>query len=114
LLDAPPYSDEFSSDISSFVEDVPSSPSIELSSPVDSSSEQLIRRSHRLHRPPDYYSPSVFTITALSEPAAYRDTILHPEWWHMMSEEIASLERIDTWDLVPCPPRVRLIACKWI
>jgi hypothetical protein len=55
-----------------------------------------------------------FTATALFEPASYRDAILHPEWQHAMAEEIAALERADTWDLVPCPPRVHLITCKWV
>jgi hypothetical protein len=31
-----------------------------------------------------------------------------------MAEEIAALEQIDTWDLVPCPPHVCLITCKWV
>jgi hypothetical protein len=31
-----------------------------------------------------------------------------------MAEEIAALERTDTWDLVPCPPCVHLITCKWV
>jgi hypothetical protein len=31
-----------------------------------------------------------------------------------MAEEIAALERTGTWDLVSCPPRVRLITCKWV
>jgi hypothetical protein len=46
-------SDELSSYVpsSSFIEDVSSSPSVEPSSLVDSSLEQLIRRSHRLHQP---------------------------------------------------------------
>jgi hypothetical protein len=44
LFDAPPSSDELSFDVlySSFIKDVPSSPSLEPSSPVDSSLEQLI------------------------------------------------------------------------
>jgi hypothetical protein len=71
LSDAPASSDEFSSD-------VPSSP-VEPSSPIDSSLEQLVRRSHRLRRPPDCYSSSAFIATALSELASYRDAILHPE-----------------------------------
>jgi hypothetical protein len=29
-------------------------------------------------------------------------------------EEIAALEHTDTWDLVPCPPRVRPITYKWV
>jgi hypothetical protein len=79
LSDAPASSDELSSDVSSssFIEDATSSPPVEPSSLTDSSPEQLVRRSHRLHRPPDYYSPSAFTVTALSELASYRDAILH-------------------------------------
>jgi hypothetical protein len=82
LSDAPAFLDVLSSDVpsSSFIEDVSSSPSVEPSSPTDSSPEQLVRRSHHLHRPPDCYSPSAFTVTALSEPASYHEVILHPEW----------------------------------
>jgi hypothetical protein len=125
----PAYSDELSFDVSSsFFEDVSSSPPVEPSPP-----EQLVRHSHRLCRPPacyslsaftattlskprpsDCYSLSAFTATALSELASYHDVILHPEWQHVMAEEIAALERIDTWDFVPCPPRVRPITCKWV
>jgi hypothetical protein len=31
-----------------------------------------------------------------------------------MAEEITTLEGTGTWDLVPCPPRVRPITCKWV
>jgi hypothetical protein len=92
----------------------PSSPPVEPSPSIDSSSEQLVRRGHCLRRSHDCYSPSAFTTTALSEPASYHDAILHPEWQHTMAEEIAALERTSTWDLVPCPPRVRPITCKWV
>jgi hypothetical protein len=109
LSDTPAFSNELSSDVpsSSFSEDVPSSPPIE-----PSSSEQLVRRSHRLCTPPDYYSHSTFTTTALSEPASYHDDILHLEWQHAMAEEIAALEQTGMWDLVPCPSRVCPITCK--
>jgi hypothetical protein len=93
---------------------VTSSPFVEPFSPADSSPEQLIRRSHHLCRPLDYYSPSAFTTTALSESTPYRDAILHLEWHHAMAEEIAALERTGTWDLVPCPPHLRLITYKWV
>jgi hypothetical protein len=103
LSNAPASSDELSSDVSSssFIEDVPSSPPIEPSSPTDFSPEQLVRHSNHLHRPPDCYSPSAFTTTTLSKPPTYRDAILHPKWQHVMAEEIAALEQTDTWDLVP-------------
>jgi hypothetical protein len=67
LSDAPASLDELSSDVtsSSFFKDVSSSPPVESSSLIDSSSEQLVRRSHRLCKPLDCYSPSTFTATAL-------------------------------------------------
>jgi hypothetical protein len=115
LSDAPSSSNALSSDVtsSSFIEDVSSSPLVEPSSPTNSSPEQLVRRSHRLRRPPDCYSPSAFTVTALSEPASYREAILHPEWQHAMAET-AALEWTGMWDLVPCPSRVHPITCKWV
>jgi hypothetical protein len=88
--DAPASSDELSFDVTTFIEHVPSSSPVE-SSLTDSSPKQLVRRSHRLRRPPDCYSPSAFTVTALSEPASYRDAILHPKWQHAMAKEIAAL-----------------------
>jgi hypothetical protein len=89
--------DEISFDVpsSSFIEDVPSSPPVEPSSWTDSSSEQLVRCSHHLRRPPDFYSPLSFIATALSEPTSYRNAILHLNWQHAMAEEIAALERTD-------------------
>jgi hypothetical protein len=111
LLDVPSSSVELSSDVSSssFIKDVSSSSVVEPSSP-----EQLVRHSHRLHRPLDCYTPSAFTATALSEPSSYRDAILHSKWQHTMAEEIATLEWTGTWDIIPCPPHVYSITCKWV
>jgi hypothetical protein len=85
LSDAPTSSAELSSAVSSFSLDVPSSPVA--SSPIGSSPEQLLGRGQRIRRPPNCYSPSAFTATALSEPASYHDTILHSEWQHTMAED---------------------------
>jgi hypothetical protein len=111
LSDAPASLDELSSNVppSSFIEDVPFSAPVEPSSP-----EQLVRHSHCLRRPPDCYSHSVFTATAVSEPASYYDAILHLEWQHTMAKKINALEQTGTWDLMPYPPRVRPITCKWV
>jgi hypothetical protein len=54
-----------------------------------------------------------FIVTALSESASYRDAILHLEWQHAMAD-IAALEQTGMWDLVPYPPHVRSITCKWV
>jgi hypothetical protein len=113
LPEVPTSSVELSFDVSSSSLDMPSSPPA-ASSPIGSSLEQLLGCGQRIRWPPNCYSPSAFTATALSEPASYRDAILHPEWQHVMAEEIAALERTGTWHLVPCPPRVRPITYKWV
>jgi hypothetical protein len=116
LSDATAFSDKLSYDVSSssFIEDVSSSPPVEPSYPIDYSPEQLVRRSHHLRRSPDCYSPSAFTVTALSKLASYYDDILHLKWQHVMAEEIAALEWTGMWDLVSYPSRVCPITCKWV
>jgi hypothetical protein len=114
LSDAPTSSAELSSDVSSSSLDVSSSPPVASSSSIGSSLEQHLGCGQHICRPPNCYSPSAFIATALFEPASYCDAILHPEWQHVMVEEIATLEWTGTWDLVPCPPRVRPITYKWV
>jgi hypothetical protein len=79
LSEVPTSLAELSSDVSSSSVEVPSSPPVASSSPIGFSLEQLLGRGQRIRRPPNCYSPSAFTATALSEPAFYRDAILHPE-----------------------------------
>jgi hypothetical protein len=114
LSEFPTSSAELSSDVPSSSLEVPSSPPVASTSSIGSSMEQLLRRGQRIRRSPNCYSPLTFTATALSESASYHDVILHPEWQHVMAEEIAALEQTGTWDLVPCPRRVRLITYKWV
>jgi hypothetical protein len=113
LSEVPTSSAELSSDVSSSSLEVPSSPPV-ASSSIGSSPEQLLGCGQHIRRPPNYYSPSTFTATAMSEPASNHDAILHPEWQHAMNEEIAALEWTDMWDLVPCLSHVRPITCKWV
>jgi hypothetical protein len=114
LSEIPTFSAELSSDVSSYSLDVTSSPPVASFSPIGSSAEQLLGRGQRICQPPNCYSPSTFTATALSETTSYHDAILHPNRQHAMGEEIAALERTGTWDLVPRPPRVHPITCKWV
>jgi hypothetical protein len=114
LSEVATFSAELSSNVLSSSLEVPSSLHVVSSSLIGSSPEQLLGHGQHIRRSPNCYSPSTFTATTLSEPASYRGAILHPEWQHAMAEEIASLERTVTWDLVPYPLRVRSITCKWV
>ncbi|GJR30598.1 retrovirus-related pol polyprotein from transposon TNT 1-94 [Tanacetum coccineum] len=37
-----------------------------------------------------------------------------PSWTDAMQEEINEFERLQVWELVPCPDKVMLIKLKWI
>jgi hypothetical protein len=86
-----------------------SSPSI-LGPPPESSPRYALR-DHSTLRPPDRLG---FTAAVLAEPMTYREAAAHQEWQHAMAEEIAALEHTGTWDLVPLPPCVTPITCKWV
>ena len=55
-----------------------------------------------------------YSVSAVPELTTYREAVVHPEWQLAMAEEIAALERTGTWELVPLPPHVRPITCKWV
>jgi hypothetical protein len=51
------------------------------------------------------------------EPSNYSKVILFVDsekWMGAMREEIESLEKNDTWDVVCLPPKRKTIKCKWI
>ncbi|GKE69208.1 retrovirus-related pol polyprotein from transposon TNT 1-94 [Tanacetum coccineum] len=62
-------------------------------------------------------SPSPITID-LDAPSSksknFKQAILKPSWIDAMQEEIYEFERLQVWELVPCPDKVMLIKLKWI
>ncbi|GJY47989.1 retrovirus-related pol polyprotein from transposon TNT 1-94 [Tanacetum coccineum] len=40
--------------------------------------------------------------------------MIEPSWIDAMQEEIHEFERLEVWELVPCPDKVFLIKLKWI
>jgi hypothetical protein len=87
----------------------PESSSSLLGSPPEQARYALRDRS-ALH-PPDRYG---LTAATLVESTTYREAAVHLDWQHAMDEEIATLERTGSWDLVPMPPQVTPISCKWV
>nr|GEV52785.1 retrovirus-related Pol polyprotein from transposon TNT 1-94 [Tanacetum cinerariifolium] len=48
------------------------------------------------------------------EPKNFKQAMTELSWIDAMQEEIHEFERLQVWELVPCPDKVRLIKDKWI
>ncbi|GJT77655.1 retrovirus-related pol polyprotein from transposon TNT 1-94 [Tanacetum coccineum] len=48
------------------------------------------------------------------EPKNFKEAMLESSWIEAMQEEIHEFERLQVWELVPCPDFVMLIKLKWI
>ena len=48
------------------------------------------------------------------EPTSFREVLLLPHWKEAMQIELDSIEKNDTWTLVPRPPRRNVIGVKWV
>ncbi|GJW50184.1 retrovirus-related pol polyprotein from transposon TNT 1-94 [Tanacetum coccineum] len=44
----------------------------------------------------------------------FKEAMLESSWIKVMQEEIHEFERLQVWELVPCPDKVMLIKLKWI
>ena len=60
------------------------------------------------------YKSFLATIHTLAEPQSYKKAITNPNWRYAIIEELAALQKTQTWDLVPLPSVKRAIGCKWI
>ncbi|GJV42595.1 retrovirus-related pol polyprotein from transposon TNT 1-94 [Tanacetum coccineum] len=47
-------------------------------------------------------------------PKNFKQAMTEPSWINAMQEEIHEFERLEVWELVPCPDNVFLIKLKWI
>ncbi|GKE09148.1 retrovirus-related pol polyprotein from transposon TNT 1-94 [Tanacetum coccineum] len=48
------------------------------------------------------------------EPNTYKDALTQACWIEAMQEELNEFERLEVWELVPCPDKVMVITLKWI
>ena len=44
----------------------------------------------------------------------YREVSIDPLWQIVMKDELDTLSKNHTWDLVTFPPRKSVVGCKWI
>ena len=81
------------------------------------------RRSNRTSRAPDRYSPDRFdsshtaltaSLSSTSIPTCYSQAAKDVRWVNAMNEELQALQDNFTWEIVPCPPDIKPIGCKWV
>ncbi|GJZ67542.1 retrovirus-related pol polyprotein from transposon TNT 1-94 [Tanacetum coccineum] len=48
------------------------------------------------------------------EPKSYKDALTESSWIEAIQEELNEFERLEVWELVPCPDQVMIITLKWI
>ena len=63
---------------------------------------------------PSEYRAFVTTLQSVQVPKNWKEAKQNPRWKEAMLEELAALEKNDTWELVPSPPRKKVVGCKWI
>jgi hypothetical protein len=77
----------------------------------------VVRRSTRLSRPPEQYSPSLYYLLLIDfgEPECYEEVMqvdTKKKWEQGMKEEMDSLVNNQTWDLVQLPTGKRALQNK--
>ena len=63
---------------------------------------------------PDYFLYEYFYLMIISDPKSYYHAWKDPRWKISMDEEMNSLQKNTTWELVSLPPGRKLVQCKWV
>ena len=62
----------------------------------------------------DYLMSKSCHLMISSYPNSYYHSRKDPRWQVAMDEEMNSLQKNTTWELVPLPPGRKLVQCKWV
>jgi len=60
------------------------------------------------------YQQFLAALTRVVEPTSFHAAVRDPQWRQAMAEEIAALEKNDTWSLTDLPMGKKPISCKWV
>ncbi|RVW98252.1 hypothetical protein CK203_031817 [Vitis vinifera] len=52
--------------------------------------------------------------TKVKYPMSNYEALVDPRWKVAMNEEMKSLQKNETWELVECPPGKKPVGCRWI
>ena len=74
-----------------------------------------LRRSIQVSIPPPYFTNyhCYFTLATLYEPHTYHEAHTDLLWQQGMNEELDTLHKNHTWDMVDLPPSKSVVGCKW-
>ena len=89
------------------------SASSQVSALVPINTHPMTTRSKNGISKPKIYYKAVLDYT-YTEPPSYNVASKFPQWVQAMNEEFSALQRQKTWSLVPAPPSVNLVGCKWV
>ena len=57
---------------------------------------------------------SELLLAGIDEPSNYKETVVDDAWKQAMNDEIDSIERNKTWNLVELPPGHKPVGLKWV
>ncbi|RVW41649.1 Retrovirus-related Pol polyprotein from transposon RE2 [Vitis vinifera] len=66
---------------------------------------------HRLSKSNKSFVNQLSTVTI---PNSVQEALADPRWKAAMNEEMKSLQKNETWELVECPPGKKSVGCRWI
>ncbi|RVW92866.1 Retrovirus-related Pol polyprotein from transposon RE1 [Vitis vinifera] len=66
---------------------------------------------HRLSKSNKSFVNQLSTVVI---PNSMQEALVDPRWKAAMNEEMKSLQKNETWELVECPPRKKPVGCRWI
>ena len=49
-----------------------------------------------------------------SDPQTYQQYYNDPRWKSTIEDEFQSLQENNTWELIPLPPKRKVVQCKWV
>ncbi|RVW76140.1 Retrovirus-related Pol polyprotein from transposon RE1 [Vitis vinifera] len=66
------------------------------------------------HRLSESNKSFVNQLSTVAIPNSVQEVLADPRWKAAMNEEMKSLQKNETWELVECPPGKKPIGCRWI
>ncbi|RVW24660.1 Retrovirus-related Pol polyprotein from transposon TNT 1-94 [Vitis vinifera] len=66
------------------------------------------------HRLSESNKSFVNQLSTIAIPNSVQEALADPRWKATMNEEMKSLQKNETWELVECPPGKKPVRCRWI